>query len=162
MPRLLTLISQPFALSWETGRKPVFGCGWNNSFCATSCMGVAPLWFDRAGWLVYVGWFLGGGFNISILTRRGSCSLHSLGGDVLHSLQGVTFSKLCSPNQVMGEGVAPIVLLHCFLFVQFRHHLYLTPYFTLLSFVAQNSDLESNVVKNCSFLNFFWDTHMRG
>ncbi len=39
------------------------------------------------------------------------------GGErVLHSPQGVMFSRLCSPNQLTGE-VAPTVSLHCFLFL---------------------------------------------
>ena len=56
-----------------------------------------------------------------VMLSRGSCSPSSGGGFI--------FSKLCSPNQVMGD-VAPTVPLHCFLFVP-RNPLFPSPTLTV-------------------------------
>ncbi len=91
-------------------------------FCATSCKekGVALRWFDTAGRPVYVCFMvsreLGGGVHV-LHSPHGGHVLHSpqvVGHHILHSLQGVMFSKRCSPKQVMGvHSVSAPLLIFC-------------------------------------------------
>ncbi len=104
--------------------------------CATSLLGVSLALFDEAG-LCSMVWGWGG----HVL-----CSLQ--GGHVFHSPQGVMFSQLCSPNQVIG-GTSHSVSLHCLFFLQWS---------VLQQRLSLASLLLSSSLVSFSALPSFWES----